>query len=206
MGSWLKRNGIALTLALLCGMLGASGLQAQRYAVVAKGGYIDYAGACIGSLGGGGCDRNWERGPIIGLGMRLRTSESFAIEGILDYSWHGYARKEWETSLVNDPWNRIVELNTIARLSIGLYQQVYLDLLGGIGLSYQDKDDLVHAYPERVYTTAGVQSFHVSGVLGLALEGRVADRIEVSLEGTWQMRTYISPAVQLGIAYVLGSR
>ncbi|MCB2205101.1 hypothetical protein KQI65_10155 [bacterium] len=203
MRNWPKRYSIVLALGLLLGMLPVSSLQAQSYAVVVKGGYSDYGEACIGGIGGGGCEWNWERGPILGIGIRRRTSESFAVEAVLDYSWHRYRGGEWEMNLVNEPWNRILELNAIARYSIALYRPVYFNLLGGMGLSYQDKDDLVREYDGQVYTTAGVESFHVSGVLGFALEGRVADRIELSLEGTWHMRYYISPTVQLGIAYVI---
>ena len=189
--------------ALLIGLLHQSAVFAQEVFVVGKGGLSSYGSAYFGNLAGSGGDQNWKSGPIVALGARMRTSEAFAFEGLVEYSTHRYAPREWENPPSNNPKNSILEVTTTGRLSIGIFGGTYLDIIGGVGLSSQHKDERTTVQGNSVYTTPGRQAVDFGAILGTGLEVRVSRSIELSLEGSWRMRFYVTPVVQLGVAYAL---
>jgi hypothetical protein len=175
---------------------------AQTILIVGKCGVSSYGTVYIGSVGGGGGDHNWKTGPIFGIGARIRTSDTFAAEGVVEYSFHRYD-SQWSGQISNDPLNGILELTAIPRWSIGIYDVVYLDILGGLGISYQHLDGKVVTYGTSQYTGPHTDLVVLSGLLGIGLEVRVSKSIELSLEGSWRLRTYVTPVAQLVIAYAL---
>lgn len=194
----MKTCRAALFVTILCQQLAS----AQEVFIVGKGGISSYGAVQGFAVGGGGGDQSWKLGPIIGLGARIRTSDAFAIEGLFEYSTHRYAVKyEWEIPPINDPRNRILEFTTMGRLSFRLVDIVHFVFLGGVSISYHHKDDIVP--PNSQYITPGRRAVDVGGILGIGSEVRISKSIEISLEGSWRMRFYVTPVVQLGIAYGL---
>lgn len=194
----MKTCRAALCITILCQQLAS----AQEVFIVGKGGLSSYGSVQGFAVGGGGGDQSWKLGPIIGLGVRIRTSDAFAIDGLIEYSTHRYAVKyDWEIPPINDPRNRILEFTTTGRLSFRIVDIVHVAFLGGVSISSHHKDDKV--YPNTPYITPGRRAVDVGGILGIASDVRVSKSIEISLEGSWRMRFYVTPVVQLGIAYGL---
>ena len=175
---------------------------AQTVLLVAKGGISSYGSLYIGNFGGGGGEHGWKPGPIVSVGARLRVTETLAIEGVIEYSTH-HLKRLWEDGIVNDPQNSILEISAIGRASWGLFGATYIGMVGGLSLSSQTKDAVVIQSVNSQYTTPEVKRTHVSVVLGANIEFRVLDQWEFSLEGSLRGRTYVTPVVQLGCAYVL---
>lgn len=193
----------AFGVALLLDLLSLPLVFSQEMFVVGKGGLSWYGSAYIGNLGGSGGDQNWKSGPIMALGARIRMSDAIAFEGLVEYSTHRYAPREWESPPINSPKNSILEVTTTGRVSFGIFDGSYLDIIGGVGISSQHKDERVTLYMNSRYTTPGRQAVDFGAVLGTGLEVRLSRTIELSLEGSWRMRFYVTPVVQLGFAYAL---
>jgi hypothetical protein len=177
-------------------------LWTQTLFVVGKGGISSYGSVYIGNFGGGGGDQNWKPGPIVGLGMRVRTGDGFAVDGLVEYSIHSYAT-ELSEPIANDPKNSIFEFTATGRLSFGIVEAMYIDIIGGVGISSQHEDEVVTIYQNSQYTSPGKESVDFGAVLGVGVEARISKKIELLLEGSLRMRTYVTPVVQLGIAYAL---
>src|SRR5512140_1959543 len=94
-------------LLFLMGVVTQSSVWGRDILLVAKGGLSSYGSVYIGNLGGGGGDQNWNSGPIVGLGIRLRETDAFALEGMVEYSTHSYDPAEYEPPPINDPKNKI---------------------------------------------------------------------------------------------------
>ncbi len=177
-------------------------LFAQTLFVVGKVGKSSYGSAYIGNVGGGGGDQNWNPGPIVGLGMRVRTSDGFAVEGLVEYSIHTFAN-EFNWPIGNDPKNSIIELTATGHISFGIVGPVYFDLVGGIGVFSQHEDGIAFIYQNSQWTAPGKDIVNVGVVLGTGLEVRASKSIEFAIEANLRMRTYVTPVVQVGAAFAL---
>ena len=173
--------------------------QAQDLFAVAKGGISSYGSLYIGPLGGGGGDTHWKSGPIFSAGARLRTSDGFAVDGVVEYSTH-----HWDNSWlppVNSPRNSILELSGIGRSSFRTIGPCHFCFLYGLGLSYQQKDELIREYNGTQYVTPKNHDLTASLILGVGLEVRVPAGLEISLEGNIRGRRYATPVAEFAIAY-----
>jgi opacity protein-like surface antigen len=176
---------------------------AQSIAVVAKAGISSYGAVNIGSFGGDGGDTHWKKGPIVSLGARLRTSDRFAVDAAVEYSWHRYDPGMWDIPVVNDPKNRILDLVAAARLSFPIFNLFDINIIGGPELSYQNKDGLVQVYGSYRNVGTGRKAIDLGAALGIGVEVELSKMVEVWLEGSWRMRFYVTPVAQLGVAYTL---
>jgi hypothetical protein len=176
---------------------------AQQVSLVLRGGLSSYGSVSIGNIGGGGGDHNWKTGPIVGTGIRIRTSEAFALEALVEYSTHQYQSEAWEEPPTNDPRNRILDLNGVGRFGFVLFDPLRASIFGGIGLSYQDKDEVIIATAESQRTAPGRSAVDVGAILGIGLAVQLSSKLELSVDGSWRMRYYVTPVALLGIAYSL---
>src|SRR4030042_2551369 len=69
---------------------------AQGVSLIAQAGRSSYGSLYIGPLGGGGGDQSWKPGPIIGIGVRVHTSEHFSVDAVVEYSTHQYDTQKWD--------------------------------------------------------------------------------------------------------------
>lgn len=145
----------------------------------------------------------WKTAPILGYGVRMRTSKAFAIEGILDYAVHTYSPPTWQLPLFDDPLNRILEFNLIARLSILLYEPLYFDFFVGLGIAHQDVDGIIRAANGYADSIDGYQRTGTSRIFGVAFEARISERYELSIEGSFHLRYHLYPVAQLSLSYAL---
>ena len=176
----------------------------QSVLLEAKGGSSSSGTSGIGSLGGGGGgDRSWASGPIVGVGIRFRRSERVALEAMIEYSSHKRTQEEWQSPLVNDPRLTRLELTGLVRWSWSLFRPTYFIVFLGPVLTFQKIDEVVVQTRVAQYTTSGKENMHLGLVFGIGLEGRVADRWELSVEGGLRIRSYVASTLQLGIAYTL---
>jgi hypothetical protein len=176
----------------------------QSIFVLAKAGVSSYGAVYVGGLGGGGGgDHNWKTGPILSAGVRLRSSEGFALDGAIEYSTHRYDGNAWESVLINDPRNSVLEITTIGRSSFQIIRPVHFGFLYGLGVSYQHREAFVRSIGHS--QTLKPSDTNVTGciVLGTALEVRVPSNLEFTLEGCLRGRRYVTPSLELGVAYLL---
>lgn len=176
---------------------------AQQVSLVLRAGLSSYGSATIGRFGGGGGDHNWKTGPIVGAGIRIRTSEGFALEALVEYSTHQYRSEAWEKPPTNDPRNRILDLNGVGRFGFVLFDPLRASVFGGIGLSYQYNDEIIIGTADSQRIAPGRSAVDVGAVLGIGFAVQVSRKLELSLDGSWRMRYYVTPVALLGIAYTL---
>jgi hypothetical protein len=125
------------------------------------------------------------------------------LEGIIEYSSHKRTQEEWQSPLVNNPRMTRLELTSLVRWSWRLFCPTYFILFLGPVLTFQKIDEIVVQGSVAQYTTSGKENMHLGLVFGLGLEGRVADRWELSVEGGLRIRSYVASTLQLGVAYTL---
>ncbi len=174
-------------------------LPAQDLFILAKGGRSTYGSFYFGNLGGGGGDANWKTGPMIGAGIRLRTSDGFALDGMVEYSTHRHNGQDLSNPPLNDPRNTVLEATALGRSSFTIIFPVNVAFLYGLGLSYQSRDEFVRALqPNSVPADRNVTG---AFILGLGVEVRTPRRFEFSIEGSLRCRQYVTPVALLGVAY-----
>jgi len=179
-------------------------VSAQSIYFLAKGGVSSYGSVYIGNLGGGGGgDHNWKNGPIIGLGGRLRTSETFALDGAIEYSSHRYEVETWEIPPINNPTNSVLEVIAIGRSSFRVIGPVHFAFLYGLGLSYQYRDEFVRVAASSQHVKSSDSNVTGCIILGTAMEVRAPGNLEFTLEGCLRGRRYVTPVLELGVAYLL---
>jgi hypothetical protein len=176
----------------------------QSLYLLAKGGVSSYGAVYIGGLGGGGGgDHAWKTGPIVGAGIRIRTSGGFAVDGAIEYSTHRYASPAYETPPSNNPTNSVLEATAIGRSSLQILEPVHFGFLYGLGLSYQHRQE---------FEWSSIQSQHIKPsdtnvtgcvILGIAIEVRAPHNLEFTLEGCLRGRRYVTPVLMFGVAYLL---
>jgi hypothetical protein len=168
-------------------------LSAQDVFVVAKAGRSSYGSLYVGPVGGGGGDTHWKSGPIISLGARLRTSEAFAADAMVEYSTHAYAAPTWEDPPIGDPRNRLVDVTALGRSSFRFVGPSHFVFMYGLGVSFQRKD----------VPNSPVSSNDFTGcvILGLGVEVRAFGNLEFAIEGSLRIRRYVTPVAALGVAY-----
>ncbi len=182
-------------------MLTPQVLAAQELFVLAKGGRSTYGSFYFGNMGGGGGDTHWRTGPMIGAGIRLRTSDWFAVDGMVEYSTHRHDDQDGINTPLNDPRNTVLEATALGRSSFTIISPLHFAFLYGLGLSYQHKDEFVRAFqPNSVPADRNVTG---AFILGLGLEVRTPPRFEFSIEGSLRCRQYVTPVALLGVAYSL---
>ena len=141
---------------------------------------------------------------MVSVGVRLRTSDAFAVEEVFEYSTHRYQLQEWETPTINDPRNTVFDLTTIGRFSVISFDNLHFEILGGIGYSYLEKDEFVRGAPSiPIFTTPAEHQTHVALLLGPGIEFKLLQSVELSIETNWRMRFYSTPVTQIGIAYAI---
>lgn len=176
----------------------------QDLFVVGKGGISSYGSVFFNIAGPASGDQNWKSGPILGLGVRLRTSKSFALEGLVEYSTHPYKDTyDWDSPPLNDPRNMVLDFSAVGRVSFHIIDVVYIGILGGPAVSWHQKDEVIKIFPSYRSVSPGRNAVDLGAVLGVALDARLSRRIEFSLEGTLRMRFYVTPVTQIGVAYAL---
>lgn len=167
-------------------------LLAQKVSFIAQAGVSSYGSGSIGGLGTGGGDNSWKTGPIMGIGTRVALTQAFSVGATIEYSTHRYDPGEFGTNY--DATNTVLYLNGIGQLRFGLFDPFDGSILGGINLTYQDRDPT---------GTPGLTELDVGGLLGVGLTAGLSSHVEVFLEGSLRIRTYVTPVAQIGIAYAL---
>jgi hypothetical protein len=174
---------------------------AQKIYVVVQGGSSSYASLSFGSLGAGGGDHHWKLGPIVGAGVRLKTSSSFSLDGTVEYSSHPYKPDEWDKVPVKgDPRNTIVEINAVARPNLHLAETVWFSFVFGPGYWFQSIDEVTWE-GQPTWKRPRQSASGVGFLLGMGFASEVARRWDLSLDGTLRCRAYVTPVLQLGLAY-----
>jgi hypothetical protein len=175
-------------------------ISAQEVYLLVQGGRSSYSSLYFGNLGGGGGDQHWKPGPILGVGVRLKTSGSFSVDGTVEYSSHPFYPDTWSYPVKGDPRNKIFDLNAVARASFTLLRPVSGSFSFGAGYWHQTKDPIEYDSPYP-----GVPKGHTASglglVLGLGLAVELTDRFDVYLDGNLRGREYVTPVLQLGLAY-----
>ena len=176
-------------------------LVAHDLFILANAGQSSYGSLYLGILPGGGADREWRSGPIVGAGIRVRKSESFAVDALLAYSTHRPRNGQWENLLPSNPRNTLLDLTVLGRSSLRIVGPVHCAFLYGLGLSYQHKDGLGLAEPGGIVPASNA----LTGVvhLGAGLDFRAPSSVEFSIEGSLLCRQYITPIIVFGMAYLL---
>ena len=189
---------------LIIGLVGCLALYiqpgvAQGLRLLGQIGRSSYGSMAIGGLGtGGGSDQEWKVGTIVGLGVRFQTSHNPTFDGIIEYSIHSFQSVSGGAEPTNDPKNKIVEFAILARFNIDIAGPVRLSLFPGISPYYQLKDDRVYSNP--AYNSKGESRFGVGGVVGAGFSVECSSVVDLYLDGSLRMRSYITPVIELGIA------
>ena len=170
--------------------------------VVAKGGISSYGALYFGPLGGGdGGDWDWHTGPYMSVGVRIRPTEGFAADALVEYSTHRYDGQYHTVNAYSNSWNSVLDFTANLRLSLRLFDPVHIVFIGGGGLTFRHADEIVGtSWGSRYFKPATSDSRTVL-VLGLGLEGRFAKTWEFSVEGGIRGREYATPVAQFGLAY-----
>lgn len=169
-----------------------------------KAGTSHYGSVYFGNLAGSGGDQNWKIGPIVSLGAGMQTSNSFAVEFLLEYSTHRYDFKQWYNSPVNDPRMNIIDITSLGRYAFLSFNGVRFEMIFGIGYSFQQKDELVRKYQEfPQYVVPKDSRSDVSGLFGGAVQVKLNDNIWILCELNYRMRYYVTPVAEIGLAYFL---
>jgi hypothetical protein len=184
-------------------VLSKGAVAGQHVYILIQGGMSSYGTLYFGSLGGGGGDQHWKTGPILGIGMRLKTSSSFSLDGTVEYSSHAYKPDEWEEVPVKgDPRNTIFEINVVARANLRIAETVWFSFLFGPGYWFQSIDEVTWQ-GQDTWKRPGQSASSVGFLLGVGFASEVARRWDLSIDGTLRCRTYVTPVLQLGLAYHL---
>ncbi len=176
-------------------------LVAQDLFVLAKVGQSSYGSLYLGILPGGGADNEWRSGPLVSAGIRVRKSESFAVDALLAYSIHRPRNGQWDNLFSSNPRNTLVDLTVLGRSSLRIVGPVHCSFLYGLGLSYQHKDGL--GLPESGSNVPSSNALTGVVTLGAGLDVRAPSSVEFSIEGSLLCRQYITPAILFGVAYLL---
>ncbi len=175
----------------------------QTVLLTLKGGLSSYGTFYLGNFGGGGGDHEWDTGPILSAGARLRSSELTAFDCLVEYSTHRRQVEIWNHPETVALRNSIFESTAMARLSWGILGPVYMSFLGGLSLSWQFKDQVTLVTATSVLTGTNSEGPRLGLVIGTGLEVRTSSRLELSIEGALRGRYYITPTAQLSAAYLL---
>ena len=176
-------------------------LVARDLFILTKAGESSYGSLYLGILPGDGRDTDWRTGLIICTGIRVRTSTSFAVEALVEYSTHRPRNNDWANFSSNNPRNTLVDLAVIGRSSLQIVEPVHCAFLYGLGLSYQHKDGFGLAEPGG--SVPATNAMTGIAIVGVGLEVRTPSRVEFSLEGSLHCRQYVTPVAIVGIAYLL---
>ncbi len=188
---------------LLLTLLATGILSAQQVYLLLQGGLSSYGAVYVGNLGGGGGDQDWKPGPIVGVGVRLKTSNSFSVDGIVEYSTHPYGGGTPSYPVKGDPRNRIVEANAVGRATFTILEPLSGSFSFGAGYWYQEKDPIEYNSP--IWATApGHTDSGIGALVGLGLGVQLAERFDLYLDGNLRARKYLTPVLQLGLAYRVG--
>lgn len=173
---------------------------AQQIYLLLQGGRSSYGDLYIGNAGGGGGDQYWKPGPIFGIGVRLKTSHSFSVDGTVEYSSHPFKPWPWDSPINGDPRNSILDVNVVGRLSFGLVGPLSGGFSFGLGYWYQQKDPIEYEAP-YARIAAGHTDSGVGIVLGFGLGFELAERLDLYFDGNIRGRRYVTPVLQLGLGY-----
>ncbi len=176
-------------------------LVAHDLFILAKAGQSSYGSLYLGIVPGGAADKEWRSGPIISAGIRVRESDSFAVDALLEYSTHQPRNSEWDNLLPSKPRNTLIDLTVLGRSSLRIVGPVHCAFLYGLGLSYQHKDGLGLAEPGGNVPASNALTGVIN--LGTALDVRAPSSVEFSIEGSLLCRQYITPVIVFGVAYLL---
>jgi hypothetical protein len=195
------RRTFILQLALMLAFLSKGIASAPKLYLLLQGGRSSYGTVYIGNFGGGGGDQHWKPGPIVGVGVRWKTSGTFALDGVVEYSSHAYKPYEWdEVPVKGDPRNTIFEINAVARPSLRLGETIWASLAFGPGYWFQSIDEVTWEGHET-WKRPGESASGVGFLLGLSVGVELARPLDLYLDGNLRCRKYVTPVVQLGLAY-----
>jgi opacity protein-like surface antigen len=175
--------------------------QDSKFKLFIKGGISDYGDVNI-SFGNGGAGE-WEIGPIVGLGVEYDLQKNWFLQGTIEYSENTFDRTVYYAETLEPGSNSVVDL--LANIK-KRWNWFYLAV--GIGYSFQSSSDSYVSGTEdetefRKLVYEGTTSSILSGLLGVGFEFNILQDINVFLEGSWRLRKYVTPSVQLGINYNL---
>ena len=181
---------VALTIVSQCSAGGG------LHALFAKGGPSYFFGTQLGSVGGSPGSSSWHIGPSIGLGVQFPRSEDLSLVLMFQHSWHSFKPAE-RTTVEGSPKAKATEVTFYAKYGGG---EVYL--LGGLGYSFQHRDDanFVTSLGYAGTVNGGEQTMFIL-LVGLGGTFRVSPSFAVIVEGTFRFRTYSSLALEIGIEW-----
>ncbi len=175
--------------------------QDSKFKLLVKGGISDYGDVNL-SFGNGGAGE-WKIGPIVGLGVEYDLQKNWFLQGTIEYSQNTFDGTVLYPEILEPGSNSVVDL--LANIK-KRWNWFYLAV--GIGYSFQNSSDSYASSTEngaefRRLVSEGTTSNILSGLLGVGFEFNIFENINVFLEGSWRLRKYVSPAVQIGINYNL---
>ncbi len=188
-------------LLLLVACFPRGGTAAEHYSVLVQGGISSYNGA--GGFSPGMGDDRWKMGPLLNLGLRWTTSQRFSLAATVEYCTYA-VKNPLDNRWVGpgNPTNTIFDVNLVARWQFWRLERLYASLPIGLGYWHQNVDPVESDAPYP-WSRSGFTASGVGGVLGLGLGAELTRELELYLEGTYRIRTYTTPAAQLGLAYRL---
>ncbi len=195
------RRTFALRIVLLMTFFSSTGiLSAQEVWILVQGGRSSYGALYFASLGGGGGDQHWKPGPILGVGLRLKTSSSFSVDGTVEYSTHPFDPPSWGYPVKGDPRNKIFDVSAIGRVNFTLVGPLAGSFSFGAGYWLQTKNPIEYDSPYPG-TPRGHNDSGIGVLLGLGLGVELAERLNLYLDENIRGREYVTPVLQLGLAY-----
>ncbi len=170
---------------------------AQEVSLLASGGYSFY-GSLYSSRdpASGGGSESWKAGPLLGLGVRLKATQTFFYGATVEYATHAYHSSEVE----GNPTNTIFDVTAFGRATFHILGPISGAFSFGLSYWNQTVDKVVWPEPNPV-TRPGQSASGLGFLLGLGLGTQVTDRIEVDLDANAHFRPYGTAVLQMGIAY-----
>ena len=142
----------------------------------------------------------WKNGFQFSAGIEKQLNSRLSLQGLFVYSVHGFDEKFAWGEKVNDAKNRIYDLIGNLKLNIGIFY-----VLGGVGISYQNSATVRYLewkpYHNTTILSAAKEKFVIAGLLGLGLDIKILEQINIITEADINMREYGGTSLLIGFKY-----
>ena len=175
--------------------------QESKCKLFIKGGISDYGGTSLFMISGGAGE--WKIGPILGLGIEYDLNKNWFLQGTIEYSYSTFGENVYYTESLESGNNSVTDImgNLKKRWN-------WFYLIAGVGYSFQNSTDsyVLGNYNGEKYRrikSFGTSTNILTGIIGIGFEFCILQNTDIFLEGSWRIRKYVTPVVQLGINYNL---
>lgn len=190
---------------ILCIMLSANiSAQSPALKLILKAGVSEYGSVQGLQVSGGSGPGVWYIGPIVGAGVEAHLNNNWHTQFTVEFSYNKYGEEVHHTESLERGKNRVIDLMANLKKRWGWFY-----IISGAGYSFQKNT----ATYSSGYLSSGAYFHYLkyeasssnvfTGLFGFGVEFELTRSAGIFLEGTWRLRKYVTPVLQLGISQKL---